>query len=360
MNLSVGLIGLPRAGKTTVFNALTRSSARVGAFGGQGSNVAVVPVPDSRLDFLADLFHPKKVTPATVQYTDIAGLSAASSVPGELGKAVLASLRDVDALLHVVRAFTGEDGLSATPDADIEAIDLELTLADLSLVDKRLERLNDTRRRGKPTADELREEVVMQQLHDALSQGTPIRDIEIAADDMRLLRHYQFLTDRPVLLVLNIAEADLANATALAEAIASRYPHRHSLVTAVCGKLEMEIAQLDPEEATEFISTMGLGEPGLNRVLRLSYELLGLVSFLTAGADEVRAWPVRRGSLAPEAAGAVHTDIARGFIRAQVVAFDDLKRLGSMAAAKQAGRLRLEGKQYEVKDGDVIEYLFNV
>jgi ribosome-binding ATPase len=360
MNLSVGLIGLPRSGKTTVFNALTRSSARVGAFGGQGANVAVVPVPDSRLDFLADLFHPKKVTPATVQYTDIAGLSAASSVPGELGKAVLSSLRDVDALLHVVRAFTGDDGVPADPDSDIEAIDLELTLADLSLVDKRLERLTDTRRRGKPTVDELREEVVMQQLHDALSQGTPIRDVEVSAEDARLLRHYQFLTDRPVLLVLNIAETELPGAAAHSAAVASRYAHQHSLVTAICGKLEMEIAQLDPAEAAEFISTMGLGEPGLNRVLRLSYELLGLVSFLTAGADEVRAWPVRRGSLAPEAAAAVHTDIARGFIRAQVVSFDDLKRLGSMAAAKQAGRLRLEGKQYEVKDGDVIEYLFNI
>jgi GTP-binding protein YchF len=345
MNLSVGLIGLPRSGKTTVFNALTRSSARVGGFGGQGANIAVVPVPDSRLDFLANLFHPKKVTPATVQYTDIAGLSAASSIPGELGKAVLSSLRDVDALLHVVRAYTGEDGLPANPDADIEAIDLELTLADLSLVDKRLERLDDTRRRGKPTPDELREDVVMRQLHDALSQGTPIRDVEMTADDSRLLRHYQFLTDRPVLLVLNIAEADLPGAKALSEAMAGRYVHRHSLVTAICGKLEMEIAQLDPAEAADFISTMGLGEAGLDRVLRLSYELLGLV---------------RRGSLAPEAAAAVHTDIARGFIRAKVVAFDDLKRLGSMPAAQQAGRLRLEGKQYEVKDGDVIEYLFNV
>ena len=187
MNLSIGLVGLPRSGKTTVFNALTRSSARVGAGGAQGANVAVVPVPDGRLEFLTAIFHPKKVTPATVQYTDIAGLSAASSVAGELGRAVLASLRDVDALLHVVRAFTGDEGIPPDPAGDIEAVDLELGLADLSLVDKRLERLGDTRRRGKPTADELREEIVLQTLREALSAGKPIRDVEVAAEDQKLL-----------------------------------------------------------------------------------------------------------------------------------------------------------------------------
>ncbi len=360
MTLSIGLLGLPRAGKTTVFNALTRSSAKVGAGGAQGANVAVVPVPDTRLDFLAAMCHPKKVTPATVQYTDIAGLSAASATPGELGKAVVASLRDVDALLHVVRAFTGEDGIPPDASGDVEAVDLELTLADLSLVDKRLERLGDTRRKGKPTADELREEQVLQTLHEALSSGQPLRDLDLAAEDARLLKHYQFLTSRPVLIVLNIGEPDLPRSAELAATLASVYSHRHTGVTAICGKLEMELAQMDPVEAAEFMTALGIDEPGLNRVLRMSYELLGLISFLTSGPDEVRAWPVRRGSLAPEAAAAVHTDIARGFIRAQVVSFTDLERLGTMAAAKQAGRLRLEGKQYVVQDGDVIEYLFNV
>lgn len=360
MSLSVGLVGLPRSGKTTVFNALTHSSARVGGFGGQGANVAVVPVPDARLDFLASIFHPKKVVPATVQYTDIAGLSAASGVQGELGKAVLASLRDVDALLHIVRSFTGEDGIPPDPAGDVDAVDLELVLADLSLVDKRLERLAEVQKKGRPTADELREETIMRQLHDALSSGRPIRDLDLAQEDQRLLRHYQFLTIRPVLVLLNIAESDLPRAHDLAAEFQAGYRHNHSLVTAICGKLEMELAQLEPNDAAEFMAALGIAEPGLNRVLRLSYELLGLISFLTAGADEVRAWPVRRGSLAPEAAAAVHTDIARGFIRAQVVSFDDLKRLGSLAAARQAGKLRLEGKQYVVQDGDVIEYLFNV
>ncbi len=359
MSLSVGLIGLPRSGKTTVFNALTHSSAKVGG-GGAGTNVAVVPVPDGRLDFLAAIYHPKKVVPATVQYTDIAGLSAAGAVQGELGKAVLAALRDVDALLHVVRAFTGDDGLPPDPSGDVEAVDLELALADLSLVDKRLERLAETRKKGKPTADELREEIVMQQLREGLSQGRPIRDVELSPDDQRLLRHYQFLTGRPVLIVLNIAEKDLPQAEKMAAEVQAGYPHRYSLVTAICGKLEMELAQLEPSEAVEFMAALGIAEPGLNRVLRLSYDLLGLVSFLTYGPDEVRAWPVRKGSLAPEAAGAVHSDIERGFIRAQVVSFTDLKGHGTMAAAKHAGRVRLEGKQYVVQDGDVIEFLFNV
>jgi ribosome-binding ATPase len=359
MSLSMGLIGLPRSGKTTVFNALTHSSAKIGG-GGSGTNVAVVPVPDARLEFLTALFRPKKTTPATVQYTDIAGLSAASAVQGELGKAVLASLRDVDALLHVVRAFTGEDGVPPDPMGDVEAVDLELALADLSLVDKRLERLADAHKRGKPTADEVREEAVLQQLHQGLSEGKPVRDLDLAAEDQRLLRHYQFLTGRPALILLNIAERDLAQAEQAAKDFQAAYPHRHSMTTAICGKLEMELAELDATEAAEFMAALGVSEPGLNRVLHLSYDLLGLTSFLTVGPDEVRAWTIRQGSLAPEAAGAVHTDIEKGFIRAQVVSFADLKTLGTMAAAKHAGRVRLEGKTYAVQDGDVIEFLFNV
>lgn len=360
MGLSIGIIGFPGAGKTTVFNALTRSSARVGGFGGTGKNVAVVPVPDPRLDFLAGLFHPKKVTPATVQYTDIAGLAAASSTPGELGKAVMTALKDVDALLHVVRAFTGQDGIPPDPKGDVETVDLELALADLSLVDKRLERLADIRKKAKPTPEELHEEALLQRLHDALSQGTPIRDLDLSQEEQRLLRHYQFLTARPMLIVLNIAEKDLPAAEAMAQELAAGYPHRRSLVTAICGELEMELAQLEPNEAAEFMAALGLPEPGLNRVLRLSYQLLGLISFLTGNREEVRAWTLPRGSNALEAAGTVHSDMARGFIRAEVVAFDDLKRYGSIAAARQAGKVRMEGKQYIVQDGDVIQFLFHV
>lgn len=360
MGLSIGIIGFPGAGKTTVFNALTRSSARVGSFGGTGKNVAVVPVPDPRLDFLAGLFHSKKVTPATVQYTDIAGLAAASSTPGELGKAVMTALKDVDALLHVVRAFTGQDGIPPDPKGDVETVDLELALADLSLLDKRLERLADTRKKAKLTPEELHEEALLQRLHDALSQGTPMRDLDLSQEEQRLLQHYQFLTARPMLIVLNIAEKDLPGAEAMAQELAARYPHRHSLVTAICGKLEMELAQLEPAEAAEFMAALNLPEPGLNRVLRLSYQLLGLISFLTANREEARAWTLPKGSNALEAAGTVHSDMARGFIRAEVVAFADLERYGSIAAARQAGKVRMEGKQYIVQDGDVIQFLFHV
>jgi len=322
--------------------------------------VAVVPVPDPRLDFLASLFHSRKVTPATVQYTDIAGLSAASSTPGELGQAVMTALRDVDALLHVVRAFTGEDGIPPDPKGDVETVDLELALADLALVDKRLERLANTRKKAKLTAEEAHEETLLQRLHDSLSQGTPVRDLELSLEERRLLRHYQFLTARPMLIVLNIAEKDLPRAEAMAQELAAGYLHRHSLVTAICGKLEMELVQLEPAEAAEFMTALGLTEPGLNKVLRLSYQLLGLISFLTGNREETRAWTLPKGSTALEAAGTVHSDMARGFIRAEVVAFDDLKRYGSMAAARQAGKVRMEGKQYIVQDGDVIQFLFSV
>ena len=360
MALSIGLIGLPRSGKTTVFNALTHSSAKVGGGGGPGTNVAVVPVPDPRLQFLTGLFRPKKTTAATVQYTDLGGLLAASSVQGELGRAVLSSLRDVDALLHVVRAFTGDDGVPPDPAGDAEAVDLELALADLSLIDKRLERLGDARKKGKISADELREEEVMLRLREGLSRGNPIREIELAQEDQRLVRQYQFLTGRPVLIVLNIAEKDLPMAETWVGDFRAGQLHGQSLVTSICGKLEMELAQLEPAESAEFMAALGIAEPGLNRVIRLSHELLGLISFLTVGPDEVRAWTLRRGRLASEAAGTVHSDMEKGFIRAQVVSFDDLLQYGGMTAAKHAGRVRLEGRQYVVQDGDVMEFLFNV
>lgn len=359
MTLSIGIIGLAQAGKTTVFNALTRSQAQVGYAAGKHANVAVVNVPDDRLTVLDRLFKSKRIVPAQVQYTDIAGGLADQGEKGELGRAILNALQRVDALLLVIRAFTDSSGLAPTPASDLEAVLLELTLADLEIVERRLARLTEQRQKAKLTEGEEREIVVLNQIRQALAAGRPVRDLDLDEADEKVIRNYQFLTARPLLVTLNIAEADLARAEALCADLRPLLPYQKTMVTALCGKLEAEIAQLDPAEAAEFVAGLGIGELGLNRMIQLSYELLGLISFLTSGADETRAWPIRRGSPAIKAAGAVHSDMEKGFIRAEVVSYADLVRYGSMAEAKRHGAVRLEGKEYVVQDGDVIQFLFS-
>ena len=366
--MQIAIVGLAGSGKTTVFNTLTRGHAETGGYGGLQLNVGVVKVPDERLDGLATLFRPKKVVQADVTYVDLPAPPA--SADGRVGTEELpaehlARLRDSDALLHVVRAWD-DPALphpSGSVDAarDLEQLDLEFTLADLSMTDRRLERLATSGRHGTAAEREAneREEAVLRRLKEALEAGRPIRDLALEPEEEKVIRGFRFLTQKPVLVLLNVGEADLPRAAEMAAQLAAGYRHEKALVDALSARIEMELGELEPDEAAGFMEELGLRESSLGRVIALSYRLLGLVSFLTAGPDEVRAWPIRDGSTAVDAAGTIHTDLARGFIRAETVAYDDLLTLGSMAEARKAGKLRSEGKTYRVRDGDVIEVLFS-
>jgi hypothetical protein len=366
--MQTAIIGLAGSGKTTVFNTLTRGHAETGGYGGVTLNVGVVKVPDDRLDTLAGIFKPKKIVQADVTYADLP--APPPSTEGHIGTEELppdhlARLRDSDALLQVVRAF--EDPSNPHPDGsvdparDIERLDLEFLLADLSMAERRLERLKTSARHGTSAEREAaeREDVVLQRIHAGLEAGSPIRDLELDPDDEKAIRGFRFLTQKPVLILLNVGDSDLASAPALVQRIAAGYDHRHAIVDALSARIEMELGELEADEAVAFMDELGIAESGLDRVIGLSYRLLGLVSFLTAGPDEVRAWPIPDGSTAVDAAGAIHTDLAKGFIRAETVAYDDLVELGSMAEARKHGKLRSEGKVYRVRDGDVVEILFS-
>jgi len=366
--MQIAIVGLAGAGKTTVFNTLTRGHAQTGGYGGMELHVGVVKVPDPRLDRLAEIYHPKKIVHADVTYVDLpAPPSAAEGRSGadELPAEHLARLREADAMLHVVRAFDDAafahaDG-SVDPWRDMERLELEFVLSDLAMTEKRLERLRTSGHHGTPAEREAneREESILQQVHASLVEGRPIRDAELPADEEKAIRGFRFLTQKPVLVLANIGEGDISRAGAVAGSIRDRVSHARTLVDTLSARIEMELGDLAPEEAAVFMEDLGIERSGLDRVIALSYRLLGLISFLTAGPDEVRAWPIPDGSTAVDAAGAIHTDLARGFIRAETVAYEDLVTLGSTAEARKHGKLRSEGKTYHVRDGDVIEILFS-
>jgi GTP-binding protein YchF len=366
--MQIAIVGLAGSGKTTVFNTLTRGHAQTGGYGGMELHVGTVKVPDERLDRLAEIFKPKKIVQADVTYFDLAAPPA--STEGRVGTEELpadqlARLREADALLHVVRAF--EDASFPHPEGsvdawrDLERLDFEFLMSDLSLVEKRLERLKAAGHHGTPAERESndRELVVLARLHSALVDGRPLRGETIDSDEEKAIRGFRFLTQKPVLVLLNVGEADLPREAAIVDGITARYQRAGTLVDALSAKIEMELGELESEEAAVFMDELGISESGLARVIHLSYRLLGLISFLTAGPDEVRAWPIPDGSSSVEAAGAIHTDLARGFIRAEVVQYEDLLTLRSMAEARKHGKLRSEGKTYTVKDGDVVEILFS-
>jgi hypothetical protein len=366
--MQIAIVGLARSGKTTVFNTLTRGEAETGGFGGMTVNVGVVKVPDERLTRLTELFHPKREVPADVTYVDLPAppLSPDGREAAEIPADQLARLRTADALLHVVRAFDdpGVPHPEGTVDAwrDLGQLDLEFVLADLSVVEKRVEKLSTSGRHGTPAEREAneRELIVLERLLPALREGNPVRDVDLADDEQRVIRGYRLLTEKPVLILLNVGEGELGRASALVADLTGRYGHRHSQFEAMSARIEMEIGQLDPAEAEAFREELGLGEGSLERVIRLSYQLLGLISFFTVGPDETRAWTIPDGSTAVDAAAAIHTDLARGFIRAEVIDWRDLLELGSMAEARRHGKLRSEGKNYRMKDGEIAEILFNV
>jgi len=366
--MQIAIVGLARSGKTTVFNSLTRGDAATGGFGGMTVNTGVVKVPDERLTRLTELFKPKREVPADVTYVDLpAAATVAEGEPhADIPADQLARLRNADALLHVVRVFESDSVphplLSIDPARDIEQLELEFTLADLGVVEKRLEKLQGSGRHGTAAEREAneREEVVLRKILPALTEGQPIRDVGLDEDDSLRIRGFRFLTEKPVLVLLNVGEGDLARADELVTEIAGSIDHAQTEVAQMSAQIEMEIGQLDEDEARVFREDLGLEGSSMERVIQASYHLLGLISFFTAGADETRAWTITRGSNAVEAAGAIHSDLARGFIRAEVIGWERLLELGSMAEARKHGQLRSEGKTYEVQDGDVIEVLFNV
>ncbi|HYM52208.1 MAG TPA: redox-regulated ATPase YchF [Candidatus Dormibacteraeota bacterium] len=362
--MQVTIVGLPAAGKTTVFNALTGGHADTGGYSGgrAAPNIGVVKVPDERLDRLAELFKPKKTTPADVTYVDVA-IPTGAAREGTIAPDVLAQIRNADALLHVARAF--EDGAAdrtADPWRDVDELDLEFTVADLTVVEKRLERLRTSGRHGSSSEREQNalEEELLARLEPHLSDGRLLRSFELTDDEELRLRGYRFLTQKPVLVVLNLDEARLGEAAGLEAEGRARYDQPASDVAALAGKIEAEIAELPAEDAAAFMQDLGIAEASRGRVVRLTYALLGLFSFFTAGDDECRAWTLRHGATAVDAAGVIHSDLARGFIRAEVVSYPDLIACGSIAEARKRGLLRAEGKAYQVRDGDVIEVLFNV
>jgi hypothetical protein len=366
--MQIAIVGLAGAGKTTVFNTLTRGHVQTGGYGGMELHVGVVKVPDPRLERLAEIYHPKKIVHADVTYVDLPAPPAAAegrSGTDELPADHLARLREADALLHVVRAF--EDAAFPHPDGsvdpwrDVERLELEFVLSDLAMAEKRLERLGSSGRHGTPAEREAneREEVILRGLHAALVEGRPIRDVDLDAEEEKAVRGFRFLTQKPVLILANIGEDEIPRADAIAADIREKVAHRRTMVDALSARIEMELGDLQPEEAAAFMEDLGIERSGLDRVIALSYRLLGLISFLTAGPDEVRAWPIPGGSTAVDAAGAIHTDLARGFIRAETVAYEDLVTLGSTAEARKHGKLRSEGRTYHVRDGDVIEILFS-
>lgn len=360
--MQIGIIGLPNSSKTTIFDALTRENVQTEPFSSGKFEIhsAVVSVPDPRVDRLAALFNPRKTTYAQVQYNDIAGLDAGANKSGDFSGQLLNAVAANDALLHVVRAFH-DDSVphvrgSVDPVRDLRDLDSELMLADMAIVEHRIERLQKDLKRPGPTAEAAKVEVeLMQRFHQALENETPIRDLDLMPAEEQMVRGFKFLSQKPVLVVLNVGDDGPADPSKILA-----YNHRQSAVIALRGALEREIAQLDEQAAEMFLTEYGITEPSLRRMIRLSYDLLGLQSFLTAGEDEVRAWTMRKGGTAVDAAGVIHTDLARGFIRAEVVSYDDLIAAGSLAEAKQRGTLRLQGRDYVVADGDVLNIRFNV
>lgn len=363
MGIKCGIVGLPNVGKSTLFNALTKAGIAAANFPfcTIDPNIGVVPVPDPRLNALSDIVKPQKVIPTSIEFVDIAGLVAGASKGEGLGNKFLAHIREVDAIAHVVRCFEHADIVHVAgkidPIADIDTIDTELALADLESVEKALNRVE----RAAKAADKeaLAKRPVLQKLQDALAEGRSARSVPLDDDEKALVRDLFLLTLKPLMYIANVREDGFQDNPHL-DAVRERAASEGAEVVPVCAAIEEELAQLDDADRDEFLKDLGLDEPGLNRVIRAGYALLGLQTYFTAGVKEVRAWTVRKGSTAPQAAGVIHTDFEKGFIRAETMAYDDFIKYRGEAGAKEAGRLRLEGKDYIVQEGDVLHFRFNV
>jgi ribosome-binding ATPase len=366
--MEISIIGLPASGKTTIFNALTKFTAENKPRSGAGLtiNPAIAKVPDGRLTRLSGIFHPKKTTPAEIKYIDIGGLSKSFGKEQGVSGQLLNTLSSADAILEVVRAFEDEniphvEG-KIDPLRDIETLDMELIFSDLVIIEKRLGRLESSLKMGKSAERDiaLKEQELLLRLKQSLDKNIPIRLQNLTADELRSLSNYQFLTAKPMLIVINIGEKQLATFEQNLSDLKSKFSRPQIELISMCGKLEMELVQLSEQEAEEFRRDIGLQEPAFDAVIRHSYALLGLISFFTVGEDEVKAWTIRNSTPAVKAAGKIHSDIEKGFIRAEAIGYDDFLKSGNMAEARKHGLLRLEGKTYIVQDGDIINFLFNV
>ena len=368
MSVDIGIIGFPKSGRTTVFNALTHGTANTGVYTAEAKSphIGIAKVPDPRLTALADLFHPRKVVPAEARYVDIGASVRDMSGEHGIGGELLNQLSNAAALFHVVRAFRDESiphiegGLDTG--RDIANMELELAFSDMAIIERRLKRIEDSLKGAKTTERQglLREQDLLGRLNSGLENSVPIREMKLEAEESKSIANYQFLTAKPMLIVFNVDEEQLTQPEFSESALCPRHARCNCNVITLCGELEMELAQLDENEACEMRSSFGIAEPGLERTIRLSYSLLGLVSFFTVGPDEVRAWPIRKDTSALKAAGKIHSDIERGFIRAEVISYEELMNCGSLPEARKKGLLRLEGKKYTVQDGDIINFLFNI
>ncbi len=363
MGFNCGIVGLPNVGKSTLFNALTK--AGIGAenfpFCTIEPNAGVVPVPDPRQDKIAAIVTPEKIVPTSMEFVDIAGLVAGASKGEGLGNQFLANIRETDAIAHVVRCFEDPnvvhvDG-AIRPEADIEVINTELALADLETADKALQRYSRSAKGQDKHAIAMK--ALLEKILPHLDAAKPLRSLGLSDDDLTMLKDLTFLTVKPTMYIANVDEEGFDN-NPLLDAVAKIAAEENSPVVPVCNKLEAEIAELDDDEKAEFLADMGMDEPGLNRVIRAGYKLLNLHTYFTAGVNEVRAWTIPVGATAPQAAGKIHTDFEKGFIRAEIVSYEDFIRYTGEQGAKEAGKWRLEGKDYIVRDGDVIHFRFNV